>query len=128
MTDSHTPNPNGEAVIEDGYIVIRVAVAHLPMIVQGASDVLDGALFGLDAKVADAPALAEEIRRNLNEENEVGTTPIHKMFDAAILEAIEQGGDGIELSDAVECIDCGTPGPLEEDDRCEACHRLAQEH
>ncbi len=32
----------------------------------------------------------------LNNENEIGTTCIHKMFDAAIEEAINQGAFGIE--------------------------------
>ena len=32
----------------------------------------------------------------LNNENEISTTRIHKMFDAAIEEAINQGAFGIE--------------------------------
>lgn len=80
------------AVIEDGHIVIRVAVDALPAIVEGA-----WAAGGLAArlKVTDAAALAREIAHELNREDEDGTTLIHKMFDAAIDEAANQGAEGI---------------------------------
>jgi hypothetical protein len=84
---------SGEAVIEGDSIVIRVAIDALPMIVEGA-----WAAGGMDLrlKVTDAKTFAKDLVRTLNDEEEDGTTPIHKMFDAAIWEASEQGADGID--------------------------------
>jgi hypothetical protein len=47
-------------------------------------------------KVTDPDAFAKDLVIELNNENEIGTTCIHKMFDAAIEEAINQGAFGIE--------------------------------
>jgi len=84
---------SGEAVIEGGAIVIRVDISALPMVVEGA-----WAAGGMDLrlKVTDAKAFAKDLVRALNDEAEDGTTAIHKMFDAAIWEASEQGAEGIE--------------------------------
>lgn len=45
---------------------------------------------------------AKEVVRELNSEDEEGTTAIHKMFDAAFIEAIEQGAEGVEECSADE--------------------------
>lgn len=47
--------------------------------------------------VTDKQAWAREVVRQLNREQEDGTTPIHLMFDAAFVEAIEQGAEGVLL-------------------------------
>lgn len=84
-------NPN--AVIEDGHIVIRVAIEALPMVVEGS-----WAAGGMDTrfKVTNAEEFAADLVSELNREDDIGTTRIHKMFDAAIDEAINQGAFGIE--------------------------------
>lgn len=84
---------SGEAVIEDGSIVIRVALEALPMILEGA-----WAMNKLDThyKITDASEFAKELMHALNREDEQGTTPIHELFDGAILHVIEQGGFGID--------------------------------
>lgn len=83
----------GQAVIEDGQIVIRVAIDALQTVVDGA-----WAMRSIDArqKVTDADLFAKELCIALNREDEQGTTRVHKAFDDAILFAIEQGFEGIE--------------------------------
>ena len=83
----------GEAAIEKGEIVIRVPVAYLQVIADGAY-----ALNGLSQrwKITDTKAFAREVVRSINHEDEQGTTPFHKMFDAAMEHAIEYGAEGVE--------------------------------
>lgn len=90
---------DGRAVIKDGYLVIRVALMALPQIVEGA-----WASGGMDTryKVTDAQEFAKALVCELNEESENGTTRIHKMFDGAIEEAINQGALGIEEHETQE--------------------------
>lgn len=47
-------------------------------------------------KIIDAHDFAKDLVHELNREDEQGTTRIHKMFDGAISEAINQGAFGIE--------------------------------
>ena len=86
----------GKAVIEDNAIVIRVPLASLPQVVEGA-----WALGSLDTrwKLTNVPLFARDFVRELNSEDEEGTTMVHRMFDAAINEALEQGAEGIEEHD-----------------------------
>lgn len=84
---------SGRAVIEDGFLVIRVAIDALPMIVEGS-----WAAGGMDTryKVTDPVAFVADLAHELNDESEDGTTRIHRMFDKAIENAIGQGAFGIE--------------------------------
>src|ERR1700722_4813517 len=84
---------SGQAVIEDGSIVIRVALSALPMVVEGswASGALDTRW-----KLTNIDEFAEDLVHELNNEAEDGTTRIHQLFDGAINEALEQGARGIE--------------------------------
>jgi hypothetical protein len=81
-----------EAKIEGDEIVIRLYVGNLPVIVSGgwACNALP------PLKVTDSGEFAKELCRALNEENEEGTTSIHKLFDKGVLAAIEQGAFGID--------------------------------
>jgi hypothetical protein len=45
--------------------------------------------------ISDKTVWAQEVVRQLNSEREDGSTPVHRMFDAAFLEALEQGAEGI---------------------------------
>jgi hypothetical protein len=91
MTDT-----SGEAVIEDGHIVIRFRIDALPTAVAGAA-----ALGTLDApfKVTNAEAFAKDLVSQLNEEDEQGTTMIHRMMDEAFNQAADQGAFGTSISD-----------------------------
>lgn len=76
------------AIIEDGAIVIRVQISALQMIMDGG--------FACNAydkryRVTDPEGFAKEIAGALNDEDEEGSTPVHKLFDAAINEALNQG-------------------------------------
>jgi hypothetical protein len=84
---------SGQAIIENGAIVIRVPVENLAAVVEGS-----WAAGGMDTrfKVTGAAEFAADLVQELNREDDIGTTRIHKMFDAAIEEAINQGAFGIE--------------------------------
>ena len=84
---------SGQAVIEDGSIVIRVSLSALPMVVEGswASGALDTRW-----KLTNIEEFAEDLVHELNDEAEDDSTRIHQLFDGAITEALEQGARGIE--------------------------------
>lgn len=84
---------SAQAVIENGMIVIRIPLDNLPMILEGGW--LCNA-YDTRWKITDGVVAAKEIVHALNHEDEEGSTPIHKLFDAAINEALEQGAQGIE--------------------------------
>lgn len=91
---------NATAIIEYGSIVIRVDIATIQTVMDGG--------YSCNAyperyKVTDTAAFAKEIVRELNSEDEEGTTPIHKLFDAAINEAINQGAQHVELHENQNC-------------------------
>lgn len=87
------PQGNAEAEIIDGKIVITLAISHLQTAINGGT--LLGTIDG-SWKLTDPDAFAKELLVSLHSEDEEGTTVIHRMFDAAINEAIEQGAEGIE--------------------------------
>jgi hypothetical protein len=82
-----------EAKIVKNKIVIELIISDLPKVVEAA-----WAAGGIDMrfKVTDSVAFAQDLLSELLSEEEDGTTRVHKMFDGAILEAIEQGAEGIE--------------------------------
>lgn len=84
---------SGQAIIEDGSIVIRVALSALPMVVEGswASGALDTRF-----KITNVEEFAADLAMELNREAEDGATMIHQLFDKGINEALEQGARGIE--------------------------------
>ncbi|PAQ03691.1 hypothetical protein LRP31_25660 [Mesorhizobium mediterraneum] len=53
-------------------------------------------------KVTDPAAFAKAVYHQLNDEEEDGTTIVHRMFDDAIKEAVEQGAEGIVFPDDKE--------------------------
>ena len=83
----------GEAVIDDGCIIIRVDVPGLRQSVEAAW--MCGAV-DTKLRVTDPLLFAKEMCRELNKESENGTTPIHTLLDKAIVAAFENGAEGIE--------------------------------
>lgn len=83
----------GQAIIEDGAIVIRVSLDALPAVLEGA-----WAMRKLDIRyeITNPLEFAKEVVRALNREDEQGTTDIHNLFDQAFLDAIEAGAEGID--------------------------------
>jgi hypothetical protein len=88
------PNRSAEAVIQRNALVIRVPLKNLQTAIDGA-----WALNALPAryKITNLDEFARDLVGELNSEDEQGTTRIHKMLDAAVLEAIDQGAFGIDL-------------------------------
>lgn len=84
---------NGRAVIEDGAIVIRVLVNSLQDVIEGT-----WATGNLDVryKLTNPEDFAKDLVLELNDEDEEGTTPIHRLFDKAMSRAIDQGAFGVE--------------------------------
>ena len=82
-----------EAKIEKDAIVIRIPVKDVPQLVEGAwaSNAMDTRY-----RVTNAAVFAKELVTRINDEDGEGTTAIHRLFDAAIEEALEQGAEGIE--------------------------------
>ncbi len=84
---------SAQAIIEDRCIVIRVPVEVLPTVVDG------GWMLGIidvRQRVTNAAVFAKELVRALNDEDDQGTTRVHRCFDDAINFAIEQGCEGLE--------------------------------
>lgn len=52
-----------------------------------------------EPRITDADKFAEEVRQRLLYESEDGTTLLHIALDQAILDAVENGGDGIDLAE-----------------------------
>jgi hypothetical protein len=80
-----------EAVIERGVIVIRLPIKSLPMAVQ----------YGPEAegtRVTNSLSFAKDVVTCLNSGDELGTTPIHRMFDAAFVQAIEDGSMAVDVA------------------------------
>ena len=90
---------SGKAVIEDGAIVIRVQIAALQTIMDGG---FSCGAYPERSKVTNSEGFAKEIAAELNDEDEDGSTMIHKMFDKAINQAIEQGAQNAERHEIQE--------------------------
>ena len=96
---------SAEAFIRRNEIIIRLPIDIMAAAYRGGVDL---GYIPAGWKVTDAPAFAREVVRALNHENpDNGTTPIHRLFDAAFLDAIEQGAEGVEEEPV--CGDCGLP-------------------
>lgn len=96
--ETYCRSTDARAMIRDGQIVISIDIDALPLILSGsiaAGDLMSGYCY----KVTDPAVFAREVCRSLNEENEIGTTDIHKMFDRAMMHAIDWGGEGVEEVD-----------------------------
>jgi hypothetical protein len=86
---------SGRAGIVGDQLVIALDVASLPVVVRGAGDTNN---WPGEYTVTDATAFAKELVYQLNAEDERGTTAIHRMFDRAILHAVEYGAEGIDFT------------------------------
>jgi hypothetical protein len=82
-----------EAKIENGEIVIRLALDTLPAVLESGwvCNVLPTRY-----KITNVAEFAADLVRELNREEENGSTRIYTMFDKAIFEAVDQGAFGIE--------------------------------
>jgi len=87
------PLDNATAHIDGSCIVIRCRIDALPSVVEGA-----WAAGGLETrlKITDPAAFAKDVVSEMNQEDEIGTTPVHRLFDKAIKLAFDRGAEGVE--------------------------------
>lgn len=93
----------GETVIDETHlvridynkrqIIITVPFDTLPIACQVA---FDEAFEQHDLRVTNADAFAKELYTELCREDEDGTTLVHEMLDRAVINAVENGADGVE--------------------------------
>ena len=89
---------SGAITIRIGKATLKTAALYLPDFEH--EDEATGEF--LIPKIVDADAFARAVYHQLNDEEEDGTTIVHRMFDDAIKEAIEQGAEGIVFPDEKE--------------------------
>ncbi len=77
------------ANIEGKEIVIRVKISALKTAFEAHPNGL-----AEDYRLTSLKTVADSLVRRLNDEEEDGTTPVHRLFDAAFEEALEQGDEG----------------------------------
>jgi hypothetical protein len=82
-----------EAYISRGAVVIRLPIANIDSALDGA---WAAGNYEPRYRLTDPEAFANEFVRELNREQEDGTTPIHVLFDKCLYAAIEQGAEGVE--------------------------------
>lgn len=87
-----------EIEVKDGALVITMPVELLCHAVQFGNDWPCNE-HGPTARINNAEGFAHDIVRALEREEEDGTTLVHRMFDKAAIEAIEQGAESIDLDD-----------------------------
>lgn len=76
--------------VEDGQVKISIGIALLAFAVQYQND------WPEEFHITDIREFAKSVVRQLRREQEDGTTPVHRMLDAAAQEVIEQGDDGVD--------------------------------
>lgn len=93
------PATGAQAEIRGPNIVISLEISALPLIVSGS--IADR---NLQAPfiVTDPQVFAKDVCAALNAENERGETSVHRMFDAAFDDAVDQGAEGVETCTDVE--------------------------
>ena len=84
--------------IEDGQLKISIGIALLAFAVQNNDN------WSEDFRVTDISEFAKSMKRRLLDEEEDGTTPIHRMFDSVADQVLEQGDDGVDEGDVEEGI------------------------
>ena len=80
--------------LKDGQLVISIGVDTLCYAVS------EGRSYGMgEISISDNDVFAGELLHILNDESEDGSTVVHRMFDDAASQAIENGAEGAEYDD-----------------------------
>lgn len=74
--------------IKDDVLTFSIGVETLAYAIQ------QGPNWPSDVKVTDARTFAKDVLRELEREEEDGTTPVHRMLDARGRDAMENGSEG----------------------------------
>lgn len=86
-----------KVAIEAGRLVISIGMTTL-----GEALVGPGSPLKIDcphAKITDHAKFAREVMRALLEEEEDGTTAVHRMLDGAAVVLLENGAEGVDFGD-----------------------------
>lgn len=83
--------------IVDGAILITVPLSALRTAAAVAFDEAWG-VEQHDIRVIDSSMFAADVLRELEAEDEDGTTLVHQMLDRAMIRAVEQGSEGISYN------------------------------
>lgn len=81
-------------LIEVGFDVVKFATEHHPELYDDERD-------GGNYAVTDIKEFAKEVVSAINKEEEDGSSPLTNLFDAAIMDAICQGAEGVEERNAL---------------------------
>jgi hypothetical protein len=92
MADPKIDLGYGTAKIVGDEILIRIPIDTLPLAMEGACDMQ---AVEPRYRVTDPAAFAEGFVWALNQEEEDGTTRIHKLFDEAMNAALDMGTEGV---------------------------------
>lgn len=85
--------------IEDGQLKISIGIALLAFAVQSQDQ------WPEEFYVSDLRDFARSMAYRLMFEQEDGTTPVHRMLDAAADEVLEQGDEGVDEGDVEAGLD-----------------------
>lgn len=86
-----------------GVLKVEIGVAALQQAAQNHEGFWQPVTDAYALVVSDPLVFAEDVKTALLDEAEDGSTPLHHLFDAAILAASEQGSEGLDY-DAMEQI------------------------
>jgi len=79
--------------IEDGQLKISIGVALLAFAIQTQDE------WPEEFYVSDIREFSKSLAHQLCREEEDGTTPVHRMLDAAAQEVLNQGDNGVDEGD-----------------------------
>jgi hypothetical protein len=84
-------------LIQDNELQIRIGLETLKMAAEHCPEFQsESCEDGPYEKIVDANELAADVKRALEDEEEDGTTPLHKLLDAAIVAARDDGSLAFE--------------------------------
>lgn len=81
--------------VADGKLVISIGVETLAFATWHADDV-----FERGDRIADVDAFGRDVARQLRQEEDDGTTPVHRLLDQAVRDGLENGDmiDSVRLA------------------------------
>lgn len=90
--------------IARGVLRIEIGVTTLKKVAENHPKYWQPTIDKTAIVVSDPALFAAEVLRALQDEDEEGTTAVHRLFDAAISAVSESGGEGLDV-DAMEAIE-----------------------
>lgn len=97
--------------VADQFVSIEIGIDTLKAAAERHDDFWQPQTDKFALVVTDSDLFARAVRVELIRESEDGSTPLSRMLDAAIREAVEQGADGLDF-DAMEAIEANERSAL----------------